>query len=138
MKGRQLMEDLLMNIMLSFGMFIVGGLFLSGFWRGTYRYTINFDKLFFSDARDRRVLKIADQWAFVVCLVMALCTLANGIASHISPDIPNVSALFLFTAVILSFPVRFIFTIVYKNKKYEAIPVSWPFRNKRIAAWIDD
>lgn len=131
-------EDLLVNIILSFASFLIGLGFLSGFLRGTYKYTFNYDKLFFSNARDGRVFKIADQWAFMVCLLMAACTLSNGFISYNYPSVPNVSVIFLLAAIFLSVLIRFIFTIVYKNKKYESIPIIWPFRNKKIASWLDD
>ncbi len=130
-------SDLLMNIVLAFVLFMIGLGFLSGILRGTYKYTFNYDKLFFSNARDGRVFKIADQWAFMICFLAAICTLSNGIISFYFPAIPNVSAIFLLI-VALALPFRVIFTIMYKNKKYESIPVLWPFKNKRLASWIDD
>jgi len=137
LKGCQMPNDLLINIILSFALFLIGLGFLSGFLRGTYKYTFNYDKLFFSNAKDGRVFKIADQWAFIICFLMALCTLSNGVVTYFYPAIPNASAIF-FLIAILSLPFRIIFTIVYKNKKYELIPITWPFTNKKFASWIDD
>ncbi len=131
-------EDLFMNIILSFAMLVIGGGYLSGCLRGTYKYTFDLDKLFFSRARDQRVFKIADQWAFVVCSLMAGCTLANGILSYVYSGIPNVSAVFLLGTIFLSFVVRYAFVVMYKNTRYELIPISWPFTNKRLASWFDD
>jgi hypothetical protein len=131
-------EVLFFNIIFSFALFMIGLGFLSGFLRGAYKFTINFDKLFFSNARDGRIFKIADEWAFIFCFLMAVCTLSNGFISYFCPAIPNVSAIFFFIAIFLSLPIRYIFTIIYKNKKYESIPIVWPFKNKKIASWIDD
>ncbi len=130
-------NDLLINIILAFALFLIGLGFLSGFLRGAYRYTFNYDKLLFSNARDGRVFKIADQWAIMICFFMAVCTLLNGIFSYLYPAIPTIGIIF-FLIAILALPFRIIFTIVYKNKKYESIPVIWPFKNKRIASWCDD
>ena len=122
-------ENLIINIILSFALMLVGLMFIEGIWHGkgkTIKSYIDIDNLFFPKLEDKRILKSGDQLAFLICLIMSLCTLFNGLLFLFFSDIPNVSAVFVFI-VVLTWPIRIIFIYVNKNKKYEELSRIWPF-----------
>ena len=126
---------LVINIIFAFIIFLMGLMFLEGIWSG--KGTVikgfgNIDNFFFSKIKDRRVLKSGDQLSFTICLVMSLCTLANGLVYVFYPEVPNISAIFLFVALVLTWPIRLLFINHYKNCKFEDVPRIWPFQKERI------
>jgi len=127
-------ETILINLAFSFVLFLIALMFLEGIWHGKGKIVktkLDIDKLFFSEIKDKRIFNSADQLAFVICLIMACFTLLNGILSALVPTIPNVSGIFIFIAVILSWPIRILFIFIYRNKKYEHTPRIWPFKKKQ-------
>jgi hypothetical protein len=109
---------------------LIGLMFLEGIWHkkgGIIKSLIDIDDIFFAKIKDKRILKAGDQVAFLVCAVMALSTLLNGLLFLLDPLIPNVSAIFIFIVVVLTWPVRIIFISYFKKRKYEEIPRIWPF-----------
>jgi hypothetical protein len=106
-------------------------MFLEGIWKkkGTIIKTgFNVDNFFFPDIKDKRILKAGDQLAFLVCVLMSLFTLINGLFFLISDKIQNVSAVFIFVAVVLSWPIRISFIFLIKNRSYDDLPRIWPFK----------
>jgi len=124
-------EILFVNTVFSFVLLLIGLMFLSGIWREKGRFWggLNLDRFFFPVLKDRKILKKADQLAFMICIIMAVFTLLNGIISTIYPALPNVSAIFIFIAVFLSWPIRILFVVTNKNKKYQDVPAIWPFKH---------
>lgn len=121
---------LIINIIIAFFIFGIGLMFLEGIWRGkgtVIKGIGNIDNFFFPKIKDKRTLKSGDQLAFLVCLIMSLLTLINGLLSLISDKIPNVSAIFIFVAVILSWPIRILFVYSKRNSNYNDVPRIWPF-----------
>lgn len=119
-----------LNITLSFVMILIGLMFLEGIWRKKGKVVksyLDVDKLFFPNIKDKRLFKAGDQFAFIVCLLMSMLTLINGLLFFVSDNIPNISAIFLFVAIVLSWPMRIVF-IYYSNKKCNDIPRVWPFK----------
>jgi hypothetical protein len=129
------MNILVINIIIAFFIFGIGLMFLEGIWSG--KGTVikgfgNIDNFFFSKIKDRRVLKVGDQLSFIICIIMALCTLANGLVYVFNSEVPNISAIFLFVAVVLTWPIRLLFINRYKDSKFEDVPRIWPFPKERI------
>jgi len=123
-------KSFFLNLIIAFIIFLIGLIFLQGIWqkKGKIIKTfLNIDYLFFPDLKDRRILQTANQLAFMVCLLMALLTLLNGLLFLFSQSIPNVSAIFLFIAVILSWPIRIVFILIYKERDFNEVPRIWPF-----------
>ncbi len=123
-------SNLIVNIVFSFALLLIGLMFLEGIWHKKGKIIKSFldvDDLFFPQLKDKRIITSGDQLAFSVCVLMAMCTLFNGLLFTVYPSIPNVSAVFIFIAIILSWPIRIIFICFYKNKKYENVPRIWPF-----------
>ncbi len=124
-------RSIILNFILSFVLLLIGLMFLEGIWKkkGTVlRGGFDIDNLLFSNLIDKRLLRLGDQLAFLVCLLMSLLTLMNGIFFLFSDDIPNISAIFIFIAVVLSWPIRITFIYINKHRKYNEIPRIWPFR----------
>lgn len=122
---------LLLNVVLSFMLLLVGLMFLEGIWQNKGRLIkgiINVDNLIFSDAIDVRILKQGNQLAFLVCLVMSVLTLLNGIISFSFPAVPNVSAIFVVIALLLSWLSKIVFVLINKRRNYEDISRVWPFK----------
>ncbi len=131
--GEQSGNFLIINIIFSFALVMIGLMFLEGIWQGkgtVLKSFFNIDNWLFSRISDKRILKAGDQLAFVVCILMALCTFVNGLLSVFSAQIPNISAIFLFIGVLLSWPIRIFFVSLYKNKEYSQVPRIWPFPKK--------
>ena len=124
-------NSLLVNVMFSFGLLLIGLMFLEGIWKkkGTIIKTgFNVDNFFFPDIKDKRLLKAGDQLAFLVCALMSLLTLINGLLFLISDKIQNVSAIFIFVAVVLSWPIRILYIFSIKKRSYNELPRLWPFK----------
>lgn len=124
-------DDALINMVLAFVLLLIGLMFLEGIWHGKGKLikpVLNVDNLFFSKIRDKRILRLGDQLAFLICITMSVFTLANGLLIIAYDRIPNISAIFIFIAVVLAWPIRVIFITVYKNTEYKDIPRIWPFR----------
>lgn len=124
-------EYLFINLVFSFILFLIGLMFIEGIWNKKgkiIKSSLKVDNFFFPKLKDKRILKAGDQLASLICFLMAFFTLINGLLSLGSSSIPNVSAIFIFIAVILTWPVRVIFIFLYKNKKYEEIFRIWPFQ----------
>lgn len=105
-------------------------MFLEGIWKGkgtVIKGVGNVDKFLFPKIKDKRILKSGDQLAFIVCFIMSLLTLINGLLFLISDKIPNVSAIFLFIAVVLCWPIRIVFIFINRNRDYEEVPRIWSF-----------
>lgn len=120
----------ILNIMFSFGLLLIGLMFIEGIWgkKGkVIKSGFNIDNLFFPNLKDKRLLKAGDQLAFLVCLLMSLLTLINGLLFLISDKIPNISAIFIFVAVILSWPIRILFIYSKRNSNYNDVHRVWPF-----------
>jgi len=120
----------ILNIVFSFALLLIGLMFLEGIWKGkgtVIKSIGNIDNFFFPKIKDKRILKSGDQLAFLVCLIMSLLTLINGLLFLISDKIPNVSAIFIFVAVILSWPIRILFIYSKRNSNYNDVPRIWPF-----------
>ena len=123
-------NTLIINLIFSFVLLLIGLMFLEGIWqkKGKIIKTgFNIDNFFFPEIKDKRILQSGDQLAFLICLTMSLFTLVNGILFLIFDKIPNVSAIFIFVAVVLSWPIRIIFIFLKRNSRYEEIPRIWPF-----------
>lgn len=124
------MENTLgLNIILSIFSLLLGIMFVSGFWsgEGSLMKGLNIDKFLFRSIKDKRTFKSGDQLAFLLCACMSLGIFINGILSYVVPGTPNISAIFLFIAVFLSWPIRIIFLFLNYGKRYEDIPRIWPF-----------
>ena len=101
-------NTLIINVIFSFVLLLIGLMFLEGIWqkKGKIIKTgFNIDNFFFPEIKDKRILKSGDQLAFLICLIMSLFTLFNGILFLFFDKIPNVSAIFIFVAVVLSWPI---------------------------------
>jgi hypothetical protein len=123
-------NSLIINVIFSFVLFLIGLMFLEGIWQKKGKIIksgFNIDNFFFPEIKDRRVLKSGDQLAFLICITMPLFTLINGFLFLISDKIPNVSAIFIFVAVVLSWPIRIIFIFINRNRDYKEVPRIWPF-----------
>ena len=123
-------NSLVLNIFFSFILFLIGLMFLEGIWHKKgklIKIYFDIDNFFFPEIKDKRILKSGDQLAFLICIVMAVCTLLNGMLFLISQAIPNVSAIFIFVGIVLPWPIRIIFINFYKKKEYQEIPRIWPF-----------
>jgi len=124
-------KSVVLNIMFSFALFLIGLMFIEGIWRKKGRVIktgFNVDTLFFSNLKDKRILKSGDQLAFLICLLMSLFTLINGLLFLISDNIPNVSGIFIFVAVVLSWPIKILFIYIKRNSNYNELPRIWPFQ----------
>lgn len=120
----------ILNIVFSFALLLIGLMFIEGIWKKkgkVIKSGVNVDNLFSPNLKDKRILKSGDQLAFLVCLIMSLLTLINGLLFLISDKIPNVSAIFIFVAVILSWPIRTLFIYSKRNSNYNDVPRIWPF-----------
>jgi hypothetical protein len=120
----------ILNIVFSFALLLIGLMFIEGIWKKkgkVIKSGFNVDNLFFPNLKDKRILKSGDQLAFLVCLIMSLLTLINGLLSLIFDKIPNVSAIFIFVAVFLSWPIRILFIYSKRNSNYNDMPRIWPF-----------
>lgn len=118
------------NIVISFVLLLIGLMFLEGIWKKKgilIKSGFDVDNIFFPTIKNKKLLKRGDQLAFLVCLLMATLTLINGLLFLVSDTIPNVSAVFIFIAVILSWPIRIVF--IYSNRKRvdRDVPRIWPF-----------
>lgn len=124
---------LIINIIFSFALVMIGLMFLEGIWQGkgtVIKSFFNIDNWLFSRINDKRILKAGNQLAFIVCILMATFTFVNGLISVFLTQVPNISAIFLFVGVLLSWPIRIFFVSLYKNKEYREIPRIWPFPKK--------
>lgn len=124
------MDNLILNLIISFVIILIGLMFLEGIWQKKGKFIkalYNVDNLFFPEIKDKRILEIGNQLAFMFCLSMALLTLINALLFLVSDRIPNVSAIFLFVAVVLSWPVRIVFVFINRNRNYKELPRIWPF-----------
>ena len=124
------MDSLILNLIISFVIILIGLMFLEGIWQKKGKFVkslVNVDNLFFPEIKDKRILKVGNQLAFMVCLFMALLTLINGFLFLVSDRIPNVSAIFLFVAVVLCWPIRIVFVFINRNRDYKEVPRIWPF-----------
>ena len=120
----------ILNIVFSFASLLIGLMFIEGIWKKkgkVIKSGFNVDTLFFPNLKDKRILKSGDQLAFLFCLIMSLLTLINGLLFLISDKIPNVSAIFIFMAVIISWPIRILFIYSKRNSNYNDVPRVWPF-----------
>lgn len=108
---------------------LIGVMFIGGFWRGKWSLMSGstVDKVMFRSIKDKRIFRSGDQLVFMVCLLMSLCILTNGVLEYIIPETPDVSAVFLFVAFFLSWPIRVVFILFNRNKRYEDMPKIWPF-----------
>ena len=125
----------LLNLGFTFILVLLGLMFLEGIWHKKGKLLKSFldiDNLFFPRLRDRRVLKSGDRLAFLICILMAVLTFLNGVFSSAFAWMPNVSAVFLFIAIVLTWPIRIIFILVYRSRDYEEIPKFWPFNEKEV------
>lgn len=125
------METFFINLIFAFILLLMGLMFLEGIWHKKGKIVKNYldiDNFFFPDLRDKRLLKVADQMATFICFLMAVFTLFNGLIADIFKPMPNVSMIFIFVAIFLSWPARIIFIYVYRNKAFEEVPRIWPFR----------
>jgi|SRR3989304_2327871 len=126
-----MVETLFINFVFAFVLLMIGLLFLEGIWHKKGKIIKNFldvDNYFFPNLKDKRILKAGDQLAFVICLLMAVFTLLNGLLVYFLKSIPNVSAIFIFVAVFLAWPIRIVFISIYRNKRYEDVLKIWLFR----------
>ena len=124
------MNSVILNLIISFVIILIGLMFLEGIWQKkgkVVKSLLNVDNLFFPEIKDKRILKVGNQLAFMVCIFMALLTLINGFLFLVSDRIPNVSAIFLFVAVVLCWPIRIVFVFINRNRDYKDVPRIWPF-----------
>ena len=124
-------NNLILNIIFSFVLILIGLMFIEGTWRKKGKLIksgINLDNIFFPNVDDKRLLRLGDQLAFLICASMALLTLLNGLLLYFFQDIPNISAIFIFIAVILTWPIKIIFIYSIKRREYNDAPQIWPFR----------
>ncbi len=124
-------NNLIVNVMFSFGLLLIGLMFLEGIWKKKgiiIKTGFNVDNFFFPDIKDKRLLKAGDQLGFLICALMSLLTLVNGLLFLISDKMQNVSAIFIFVAVVLSWPIRILFIFLMKNRNYNELPRIWPFK----------
>lgn len=124
------MNSLILNLIISFVIILIGLMFLEGIWQKKGKFVksfLNVDNLFFPEIKDKRILKVGNQLAFMVCLLMALLTFINGLLFLVSDRIPNVSVIFVFIAVVLCWPIRIIFIFINKNRDYKEVSRIWPF-----------
>jgi hypothetical protein len=120
----------LVNALFSFALLCVGLMFLEGTFKGEGRAIklfYNVDNLLFVSIKNKKLLKIGDQISFMICLTMSLLTLLNGVMSIYIPNTPNISAIFIFIGIILSWPIRILFIHIYKNRANSNLPRIWPF-----------
>lgn len=114
-------EENLFNIGLAFGLFLLGLMFLKGYFheeRNTrFRRITDLDKIVFPGISNKAVVWAADKMAFWICVLMALLTMANGILAYKFDNIPNISALFIAIGVFGSWISRFIYIYIFKDKK---------------------
>jgi hypothetical protein len=123
-------ENLVINIILVFVQVLMGLMFLEGIWHKkgkAIKSCLDIDNLFFSKSKDKRIFKSGDRLAFLICLIMAICTLINSILFLIFPNIPNISAIFIFVSIILTWPLRIFFLFLNKDKSYDEVVRIWPF-----------
>lgn len=116
-------------VIFSISTLLIGIMFVGGFLRGKWILAkgMNIDLIMFKSIKDKRTFKSGDQLVFCVCLLMSLCIFINGILAYIIPDMPNISAIFLFVAFPLSLPIRIVFILLNYNKRYRDVPRIWPF-----------
>jgi hypothetical protein len=103
------MENILINFVSSFILFLLSMVYLSGFWRNYSLY--NFDQVIFPK-QNTKILKYGDKLAFLICITMSLFTLINGLLMIYFPSIHNVSAIFIFVGIFLTWPIRIIFIYI--------------------------
>jgi len=124
-------NNIVINIIFSFILILIGLMFIEGTWRKEGRIIksgINVDSIFFPNVDDKRLLKLGDQLSFLICAFMALLTLINGLLLYFFQNVPNVSAIFIFIAIILTWPIKIIFIYSIKRKGYNDAPRIWPFK----------
>jgi len=105
-------------------------MFIEGTFKGEGRAIklfYNVDNLLFANIKNKKILKIGDQISFMICLTMSLLTLLNGVMSIYIPNTPNISAIFIFIGIILSWPIRILFIHIYKSRADSNLPRIWPF-----------
>ncbi len=123
--------DFLINTLLSFALLLIGLMFIEGIWhkKGVLiKSLVNIDNFFFPELQDKRILILGDQLAFIVCIGMALFTFVNGIFCLFNPSFPNISGIFVFIGVLLSWPIRVIFIFVNRNKDFDKVSSIWPLK----------
>lgn len=126
-----MVNNIVLNLMISVVIILIGLMFLEGIWHkkgSIIKSMLDVDDLFFPKIKDPRILKVGDQLSFIICCLMALLTLINGLLFLLSDKIPNVSAIFLFVAVVLSYPTRIVFIFMNRNRDRQDLPRIWPFR----------
>ena len=82
----------ILNIVLSFVLLLIGLMFIEGIWKKkgkVIKSGFNVDNLFFPNLEDKRILKSGDQLAFLVCLIMSLLTLINGLLFGLFQGLPK-------------------------------------------------
>ena len=124
-------KSFVINCIFSFILLLIGLMFLEGIWKKKGKIIktgVDLDNLFFPDLKDKRLLKSGNQLAFLICLLMSLLTLINGILFLFSDDVPNISAIFIFVGVVLSWPIRMIYIYTNRHSNYDDVSRIWPFR----------
>lgn len=120
----------IINFIFSFVLMLIGLMFIEGIWRKKGKIIksgLNIDNLFFSNLQNKKLLKAGDQIGFLVCLLMSLLTLINGLLMIFFNTMPNISAIFIFIAVILSWPIRILYIYFRKDYSPEKTIRVWPF-----------
>lgn len=116
------MSIFLLDLMLAFGLVLIGLMFINGIWHGKGTIIKNYfdiDTLFFPKLDDREIIRIGDRVAFLICIVAALLTFLNGLLCLLSPSVLNISGIFLFFIIIFIWPIRivFIYYLIFKKRR---------------------
>lgn len=99
-EGSFVEDSLGLYVVFSVFTLLMGMSFIGGFWGGRLPLMSGFtvDMVIFRSIKDKRILRSGDQLVFMICLLMSLCILVNGILVYTIPGTQNISAIFLFVA----------------------------------------
>lgn len=103
------MDDMLVDFGFSFILFLLSIIYLSGVWRNYPMY--NFDQVVFP-RHNTNLLKSGDKLAFWICIIMSSLTLINGLLIMYFPTVHNISAIFIFIGLFLTWPIRIIYIFI--------------------------
>ncbi|MBU0909157.1 MAG: hypothetical protein KKA54_15635 [Proteobacteria bacterium] len=77
--------------------------------------------------KDNRVIIASNQLVFLVSLIMSLLLVLNGAICLADKAFPNFGAIPFAIGFLGSWPIKIIFLMLNKAKKYEDMPRIWPF-----------
>lgn len=124
------MKILVINAIFALVIFVIGLMFLKGMWKNKQRTIKGLLGISYEtpqDLKSNKLVSAANQLAFMICLLMTLLTLADGVVAYYTASAPNITLILAFIAIFLTWPIWVGFISIYKKKKDQDIPRIWPF-----------